>query len=217
MKNKAAASGAIIKALARLQVLCGRTAQRLHMDGAREQDTPDIRHFLSGQGILHTKTAPSSSQSNSIVERRFESVFENDRAAMLAAPHPLNTDSFWSLGALDSIDKANHMPFKRHGALQLSPHASMQLHGCNTDILCGPNSFLPYGQAGFVLDTRKIQIKLDNRTIRANYIRCLSKDSYQIFRRDTMKISIIRKSEFTLKVEKRQNEAKAKTHLLLQQ
>eukprot|EP00173_Palmaria_palmata_P004335 Plantae.Rhodophyta-Palmaria_palmata.ctg5670.p1 GENE.Plantae.Rhodophyta-Palmaria_palmata.ctg5670~~Plantae.Rhodophyta-Palmaria_palmata.ctg5670.p1 ORF type:complete len:277 (+),score=-5.77 Plantae.Rhodophyta-Palmaria_palmata.ctg5670:508-1338(+) len=189
MKNKGAVPGAIIKALACLQVLCGRTAKRLHTDGARKQDTPEVRQFLSAQGTRHTKTAPSSSQSNSIFGQRFKSMFANARDAMLTAPHLLNTDRYWSLSALDSIIKANYMPFKRHGALQPSPHTAKQLHGCNNDILGGCNSFLPYGKAVFIVETRKIQNKLDNRAVRANYIRCLTKSAYQIFRRGTMKIT----------------------------
>lgn len=128
---------------------------------------------------------------------------------MLAAPHPLNTKSYWSLAALDSIDKANYMLLKRHGYLQPFPHTAMQLNGCNTDILGGTHAFLPCGQAGFIVDTLKLHKKLDNRAVRANYIRCLTKDTYQIFRRDKMKVSTIRMSEFIITPKGKQQERSA--------
>lgn len=56
------------------------------------------------------------------MEGRFESGFGNALAAMLAAPPPLKSTDYWSLAALDSIDKANCMPLKRDGIIKLSPH-----------------------------------------------------------------------------------------------
>ena len=88
MKTKGGAANVIIKALARLQVLCGRTAKRLNADGAGEEDTAPVKDFLLKHGIAHSKTAPGSSQSNAIVERRFESVFANAMDALKAAPPP---------------------------------------------------------------------------------------------------------------------------------
>lgn len=89
MNTKGGASDAIIRTLARLQALCGRTAKRLYTDGEKEHN-PDIRKFLLNQGTAQSKTAPESSQSNGIVERRFESVFAAPQALLLEAPPPLS-------------------------------------------------------------------------------------------------------------------------------
>ena len=201
MKTKSGASGVIIRALARLQKLCGKSARRLHTDGAGEQDTPDVKEFLDKHGITHTKTAPGSSQANAIVERRFESIFAAARSALKAAPPPLNGKGYWSLAALDAIDKANYLPFKRQGNIVPSPHTAMQLHDCDTDELKGPQAFLPFGQPGFIVDTMKFKKKLQDRAVPANYVRCLSKDTYQVYRRDKRNITTIRQSEFVLTLE----------------
>eukprot|EP00173_Palmaria_palmata_P000189 Plantae.Rhodophyta-Palmaria_palmata.ctg10909.p1 GENE.Plantae.Rhodophyta-Palmaria_palmata.ctg10909~~Plantae.Rhodophyta-Palmaria_palmata.ctg10909.p1 ORF type:complete len:318 (-),score=-12.26 Plantae.Rhodophyta-Palmaria_palmata.ctg10909:264-1187(-) len=97
MKTKSGASSAIIRALARLQVLCGKTAKRLHTKNADQQDTPDVVKFLDGQDTARTHTAPGSSPSNAIVERRFESIFAATWASLHAAPPPLNAVAYWSL------------------------------------------------------------------------------------------------------------------------
>ena len=104
------------------------------------------------------------------MERRFESVFASARAALNAAPAPLNARKYWSLAALDAIDKANYLPLRRNGEVVPSPHTSMQLHGCETDELEGPHGFLPYGQPGFIVDTMKFKKKLQQRAVPANYI-----------------------------------------------
>lgn len=71
MQSKTEAVGAIIRSLARLRVLCGRTAKLLHTDNADEQDTADVTYFLRSQDTALTFTAPGSSPSNVNVERRF--------------------------------------------------------------------------------------------------------------------------------------------------
>ena len=77
----------------------------------------------------------------------------------------------------------------------------MQLHGCDTDELEGPNSFLPYGQTRFIIDITKFKKKLQDRAVPANYVRCQTKDTYKVYRRDTGKITTIHQSEFVLKLE----------------
>lgn len=66
----------------------------------------------------------------------------------------------------------------------------MQLHGRETEVLGGPNSFLPYGQPGFIVGTMKFKKKLQDRAVPAGYIRCLSKDTYQVYRRDKKKHNV---------------------------
>lgn len=78
----------------------------------------------------------------------------------------------------------------------------MQLHGCDTDKLGGPQFFLPYGQPGFIVDTTKFKKKLQPRAVQANYSRCLSTDTYQVYKQDKRRITSIRHSEFVLTLEK---------------
>lgn len=67
MKVKNAASDVIIRELARLQLLCGRTTKRLYTDGVKEESTPDFRNFLKTQETLQPHTAPGFSQSNAVL------------------------------------------------------------------------------------------------------------------------------------------------------
>lgn len=212
MKAKSGASSAIHKALARLQLLCGRKVQRFHTDNADEQNCGPAKDFLDKQGTVRTFTAPNSSPSNTTVERRFETVFGAARTSLKAAPAPLNKPGFWSLAALDVIDKSNYLAFMRDGILQPSPHTSMQMHGCATDIFDGPASFLPFGQSGWIINTAKHKKKLEDRAIPANYLRRLSKDTYQVYRRDKNSITSVRQNEFVLKLEKKSHGKRNNSH-----
>lgn len=71
----------------------------------------------------------------------------------------------------------------------------MQLHDFPTDTLDGPGSFLPFGQAGYIVNTENHKRKLDDRGIPANYVRVLSKDNYLVNRRDKKSITSVRQSE----------------------
>lgn len=120
----------------------------------------------------------------------------------LSIPGPI-----WSLATLDAIDKAEYLLFCRDGQFQPSPHISIQLHGCTTDALEDPQSFLPYVQPVFMVVTRKRKRKLDDHAILANNIKCRSKDTYQIYRRDRKSITSVRKDEFVLVLE--QNDSRS--------
>lgn len=128
MKTKGGASNAIIKSLARLQVLCGKTANRLHTHGPGEENKLAIKNILSNPGTAHSTTVPNSSSTNAQVERRFETVFAAASTALKAAPPPLNSKFYWSIAALDAIGKQNYLPLKRGGMIHPSLNTTMQLH-----------------------------------------------------------------------------------------
>lgn len=67
--------------------------------------------FLVKQGTEQTNTAPGSSQTNAIFERRFKNILAAARTAMKGAPSPLNLSGYWSLAALYAIDRASFLPF----------------------------------------------------------------------------------------------------------
>lgn len=158
----------------------------------------------------HEVTQRRSLPSNAIVERRFETIFAATRASVHAAPAPLKAAAYWSLAAFDATDKANYRPFRRDGILQPSSHTSMQLHVCKTGVLDGPRAFLPFGKQELLIYTRKIKRKLDDRTIPANYIRCLSIYPYQIYRRDKKSITSVRQYDLVLKREQAEQNQDAK-------
>lgn len=100
------------------------------------------------------------------------------------------------------------MPFKQNGYIQPSPHTSMQLalHGHGSDLLRGPATLLPFGQAGFVGNTKKFKKKLEDRAIPANYHGCLSQEAYQVYRRDKKGITSVRQDELVLQRKEKQKE-----------
>lgn len=115
MKTKGEASDAIQRELTRLQLLCGKKVERFHTDNAEDQSSGSIKAFLDKQGTVRSFTAPTFSPSNAILERRFESIFAAARTALKTALSPVNAQANWSFVALDAIDKANYISFKRDG------------------------------------------------------------------------------------------------------
>ena len=127
------------------------------------------------------------------------------RAALKAAPAPLNSNKFWSYAALNAIDKTKYLVMARNGIFTPSPHTEMQLHGHHIDDKDGRQSFLPFGQAGWIVNTAKHKKKLEDRATQANYLRCINKDKYQVFRRDTRSLTTVRTNEFVLALEQDKN------------
>ena len=192
MKAKSEAAEVIHKALAKLQLACARPVKRLHSDGAQEQYCGRLKDFLDRQGKIKSTTAPFSSSSNAMVERRLGIIFGAARTALAAAPPPLNGSSFWSFAALDAIDKSNFLPFRRDNTLSASPHTLMQLHGHEIAEKEGPHNFLPFDLKGWIVNTEKHKKKLDKREHPAHYLRCMGKANHQVYRSDTKKITTVR-------------------------
>lgn len=129
----------------------------------------------------------------------------SEKVSFACRTSPLNGKWYWSLAALVVIDKTEYLPLRRNCIIQLSPNTSIQLHGWEIDELGGLNIFLPFEQADFIADTTKFQHKLQNRAVSANYLRYLSKDTYQVYKREKKRITAIRQSEFCLRFEKLAN------------
>lgn len=108
-------------------------------------------------------------------------IFSEARAALVPSPPPLNSKPYWSFSALDAVEKSNYLSLTRDGAIGSSPHTSMALHGHDMDNKKRSDNFLPYGQAGWVVNTEKNRKKLEHRATPANYLRCISKDNYQVY------------------------------------
>lgn len=156
-------------------MLCDRKARRLRTESANEQNSKALNRHLNEQGTKQTYTASDFSSSNAIVERRLGFIFSAARSALATAPSSLCDLTYCFFAALDAINKENYLPFKREGILHLSLHTIIQFHDCDTNVLADPDSFLPFGQAGFIISTIKFKKLLDQRVIPANYLRCLSK------------------------------------------
>lgn len=61
MKQKGEAGEAIVRSMSKIQKLCERKTKSLHSDGAREQDTVQLRYFLTSNETIATHTAPNAS------------------------------------------------------------------------------------------------------------------------------------------------------------
>lgn len=113
-------------------------------------------------------------------------------AVLKAAPAPLNSNKYWSFAALDAIDSPNYLPMTRNGVFTPLPRTKMQIHGHSVDEKEGWQGMLPFGQAGWVFNTAKHKKMLEDRATQANYLRCIKKDKYQVYRRDARKLTTVR-------------------------
>lgn len=144
MKTKGGASDVIIQAIASLQLTCEKQRKDYTQIMKMDRISAKLIDFLSKQGTQSAKTTPKSLSSNSIVERRFESMSAATRTALAAASHLLSGSGYSSLDALDLIDESNYIPFKRNEILAQSPYTSIQLHYHDTIVIEGPYSFLTF-------------------------------------------------------------------------
>lgn len=131
----------IHRALAKLQLACYRPVSMIHNNGAHVQ-------YCGKQGTIKSSSAPNSSSSNAMVERRIGIIFGSARSALAGAQRSLNGASFQSFAELDEIDKGHFFPFRRDGQLIASPHTQKQLHDHTTYGKEGPQSFFPFRQKG---------------------------------------------------------------------
>ena len=102
MKKKSEAATAILKGIRRLELAIGKTVKRYHSDNAKEQRTKALLKELESKDTKISSTAPHSSQKNSIVEQRFQTIFAAERTAL--AESGLSR-KYWSVACLDAIDK----------------------------------------------------------------------------------------------------------------
>lgn len=137
-----------------------------------------------------------------------EIVFAAARAALKEVPAPLNNNQFWSFAALDVIDKSNYLPMKSDGAFTPSPDTEMMLHGNNVDDKEGPNKILPFRQQGWIINTAQQKNNLEDRAAPAQYLRWVNKNNYQVYRRDTKKITTIRTCKFVLALKEKHSRSK---------
>lgn len=110
MKSKAQAAIVISQQLQALQVLLSRPPKRLHTDGAREKQVPQLAKSLRDQDTQLTTTAPNYSAQNGLVKRCFRTIFAAIRSALVDCT--LGKE-FWTHAALDAIDKATYTPTRR--------------------------------------------------------------------------------------------------------
>lgn len=68
-RQKSKASRVIIRALARIQIVCSKKERRLHSDGADQQDTANIKDFLGAQGTAPYPPKQSQDTPDSICNR----------------------------------------------------------------------------------------------------------------------------------------------------
>jgi Reverse transcriptase (RNA-dependent DNA polymerase) len=186
LTSKSLARDVIIQTLARWARQHGKPVARLHSDGAKELSSHIVRATLQAAGTHLTHTAPHSSSSNPDAERIIRTIFNATRSALHAAEMP---DRYWSFAALDAIAKYNVLPLTRSKDGQ-SPHELF--HGSAPPL----SHFVPFGQHGYVTNTRPHKSTLDPRATMARYMYAENKDIYVILYTATGRISTCRASEF---------------------
>lgn len=117
--------------------------KRIHTDGAKEQNTKELRSFLETNGTATTNTAPNASQSNAFAERGFRQLMASARKDMAAAKHmPKKT---WSFAVIDAKYKRNYLATEKTGKIKASPNAHISSK-CLGAKIASPSSFLPWGK-----------------------------------------------------------------------
>lgn len=145
---------AIIRSLSKLQCLFNRKAKRLHTDGAKEQNSPEVKAYLDSKGIEATHTASNALQSNSFAKRQFRQIMAATRSSMTAAPHM--PQDMWSFAVLEAADRGNYSAKTKDNELHSSPNAHIKTSQ-------SPGTFLPWGKLGKVVSAVKFQKTLDAR------------------------------------------------------
>lgn len=130
------------------------------------------------------------------------SIFAAARSSLKADPLLIKINKYWSLAALDAIDKANYLSLTREGPFPSSSHTQNQIHGFDVDKKYGPHNFLAFVQEGWIINTAKPKKTLEKRAHKAKYLRCINKEKYQVYRRDTKSLTTVRISEFVLALTK---------------
>lgn len=88
----------------------------------------------------------------------------------------------------------------------------MGLHRNIADEKDGPDNFLQFGQAGWIVNTNKYKKNLEPRAHPAHYPRCGRKSNYRVYRPDTKNITTIRTNEFVLESTAKENEDAKQKH-----
>lgn len=143
MEQKSGAARVIIKSLSKLQKIWNRKAKRLHTNGAKKDDTKELRDYLDISAMEATKTAPTTSRSKAFAERRFRQLLSAIRTTVTAGPHM--PKSFWSFATLDAADKGNYLSTSKQGKphMILNRNIGTQFAGAR---FTNPSTFLPCGR-----------------------------------------------------------------------
>lgn len=160
MKEKSGAAKEIMLSLSKIQMMCKAKAQILHTDGAKEQNTKELRTFLDDNGTKASHTDPKSSQSNALAERRFRQLMAAARTAMTAAPHM--PKKFWSHAVLDEAEKGNYMATAKNGKLEISPYGHIE-RLCPGAKVPNPATLFSWGTKGKSVSALKFKKKLEDR------------------------------------------------------
>lgn len=189
VKKKSEEAATILKGIRRLELAFGKLVKIYHSDNAKDQITKVLLKNLESKGTKVTSTSPHSSQQNSIVERRFGTFFAATRTDLESSRLDRK---FWSVACLYAIDKSNLIPVQRGNG-----RANSQ----NSGIAGEPSSakhLLPFGQHGFIVDTTPNKKKLEDRALRACYLRAISETQYLVLITDNGTTRLIRSNEFFL-------------------
>lgn len=168
IKKQCEAGMAIVQSLAKIQTLFNMKVKRLHTNGAKKQDTAQLRGFLAKNETSATHTAPNALQSNSFEERRFRQLMATTRTVMKAAPHMPKT--CWSYAVLDAADKGTCLATSKQCHIEPSPYAKIERQ-CPTAAVSSPEKLRPWEKKGTAVSAVKFKKKVERRSEDAYYLR----------------------------------------------
>lgn len=123
----------------KIQTLCNKKAKMLHTDGVKEQNTKELRNYLTSNGTTPDYTASNASQSNAIAERRFRQLMAATRLELPTASNM--PKSLCSYATLYAAEKSNYLATTKDGIMKPSPKKNIE-EQCSTEKASRPQSFL---------------------------------------------------------------------------
>ncbi|GAA5915667.1 hypothetical protein JCM5296_000044 [Sporobolomyces johnsonii] len=135
---------AVIDVVKLLQRQTGEKVKQFRRDGAREYNSRRIEEFFAAQGIVGERTVPYEHHHNGVVERRWRSIFDSARTALIRSglPRP-----FWFLAVKSAVHVYNRLstsanddltPFERYFGSRPSV-AHLRTWGCVGHVLVDPS------------------------------------------------------------------------------
>lgn len=108
--------------------------------------------------------------------------------------------TLWPVTCLNTIDKANFIPIKTKDGKFKAPNIGIAIGSMK------PDTFLRFGQPGFIVDTTTTRQKLQYHALKARYFRSTQAGQYLVLLTATDKTRLIRIDEFLVRSEAQANQ-----------
>lgn len=186
MRKKSETADMILKAISKLELADGGSVKKYHSYNAKKQRSKKLLAELESKGAVVTSTASNSLEQNGFFKTRFGTLFAATRAAILESGLP---KTLWSAAYLDAIEKANWIPVKQTDGSYKSTNSKIPGKETST------RAFLPFGKHGYVVNTTSRKKKLDDRALKARYLRSTQSGQHLVLIDVTNKTRLIRQED----------------------